>query len=360
MSRGELSFCAVRALTRVATPENETDLLDLARGATTAQLERMVRGFKLGSRQDEADREKERFESRSFSVFPDGEGMYVVKGRLTPEVGALLMRAVEAASDSLYREKGPKSVSYETSFGDSAHRRADAVGLIAERALAAGFSSSQDSDARAPLSGSRAERYQVLLHVDAETLKEDGDFGQSELEDGTRVSSETSRRLAGDASVVGIGHASDGSVLDVGRKTRTIPPSVRRALEVRDRGCRFPGCGLRFTDAHHIKHWADGGETKLENLLLLCGHHHRLLHEEGWKVEWWGKDRQAAFIDPRGQTHMGRPRQAPALEPNPVEALIEDTRNRGADPDFDTAGALWKREVDIPDDVYFRALEAIG
>ena len=113
MSRGELSFSAVRALTRVATPENETDLLDLARGCTTAQLERMVRGFKLGSRQDEADREKERFESRTFSVFPDEEGMYEVKGRLTPEVGALLMRAVEAASDALYREKGPKDVSAE-------------------------------------------------------------------------------------------------------------------------------------------------------------------------------------------------------------------------------------------------------
>ncbi len=150
MSRGELSFCAVRALTRVATPENEADLLDLARGATTAQLERMVRGFKLGSRQDEADREKERFESRSFSIFPDEEGMYLVKGRLTPEVGALLMRAVEAASDALYREKGPKSVSYETSFKDAAHRRADALGLVAERAMAAGFGETLPSAARRP------------------------------------------------------------------------------------------------------------------------------------------------------------------------------------------------------------------
>ena len=96
MSRGELSFSAVRALTRVATPENEEDLLELARGCTTAQLERMVRGWKLGSRQDEVDRERERFESRELSIFPDEEGMYVVKGRLTPEVGALLMRAVEA------------------------------------------------------------------------------------------------------------------------------------------------------------------------------------------------------------------------------------------------------------------------
>ena len=355
MSRGELSFSKVRALSRVATPENEADLLDLARGCTAAQLERVVRGFKLGSRQDEVDREKERFESRSFSVFPDEEGMYEVKGKLTPEIGALLMRAVEAASDALYREKGPKGVSAETSFQDAAHRRADALGLIAERALAAGFGE------KAPVSGTKAERYQVLLHVDADTLKEDGSgLGQSELEDGTRVSAETSRRLSCDAAVVEIGHARDGSVLDVGRKTRTIPPSVRRALEVRDRGCRFPGCGLRFTDAHHINHWADGGETALTNLLLLCSHHHRLLHEEGWKIEWWGKDRQPAFIDPRGQTHLGRPRQAPELPPDPVAALIDDTRSRGADPDFYTAGALWKREADIPDDVYFRAREALG
>jgi hypothetical protein len=113
MSRGELSFSAVRALTRVATADNESDLLELARGCTTAQLERMVRGFKLGSRQDEADRERERFESRFLSVFPDEEGMYVVKGRLTPEIGGLLMRAVEAAGDALYRERGAKSVSAE-------------------------------------------------------------------------------------------------------------------------------------------------------------------------------------------------------------------------------------------------------
>jgi len=220
--------------------------------------------------------------------------------------------------------------------------------------MAAGFGES------APVSGTKAERYQVLLHVDSETLSEEGSgLGQSELEDGTRVSYETSRRLACDAAVVEIGRGRDGSVLDVGRKRRTIPPSVRRALEVRDRGCRFPGCGLRFTDAHHIKHWADGGETSLTNLLLLCGHHHRLLHEEGWKVEWWAEGR-AAFIDPKGQTHLGRPREAPLLPADPVAALTKDTRRRGADPDFHTAGARWKREADIPDDIYFRALEAIG
>jgi len=84
------------------------------------------------------------------------------------------------------------------------------------------------------------------------------------------------------------------------------------------------------------------------------------VHEEGWRVEWWGRDRQPAFRDPRGQVHVGRPRQVPKLEPDPVAALVEDTRNRGADPDFHTPGARWKREADIPDRVYFAALEAIG
>ena len=129
-----------------------------------------------------------------------------------------------------------------------------------------------------PISGTRAARYQVVLHVDAATLSEDsagpaadaGGSGRSELEDGTRVAAETSRRISCDAGLVRITHAPDGSVLDVGRRTRTIPPALRRALEARDRGCRFPGCGLRFTDAHHLKHWADGGETGLTNTALLC------------------------------------------------------------------------------------------
>ena len=358
MSRGELSFSAVRALTRVATPENETDLLDLARGCTAAQLERIVRGFRLGSRQDEAEREKARHASREFSVFPDEEGMYVVRGRLTPEIGALVMRAVEAASDALFRERGPAEApgngSAEPSERAAAQRRADAIGVVAERAMAAGFRDSR--------SGTRAERYQVVLHVDSDTLSAYGSgLGRSELEDDTRVSAETSRRLSCDASVVPIRRGTDGSVLDVGRKTRTIPPSLRRALEARDRGCRFPGCGLRFSDAHHVKHWADGGETKLENLVLLCSHHHRLVHEEGWKIEWWGAGRPA-FVDPREQKHFDGRQREPSLPSHrdPVEDLIADTRARGAEPDYLTAGARWKREEDIPDEVYYKAIEALG
>ena len=106
MARGELSFSKVRALTRVVTAENEEDLVELARGVTTAQLERMVRAFRKGTREEEAELERTRHERRCLSVFPDEDGMYLVRGRLTAEVGALLMRAVEAAGDALFREEG--------------------------------------------------------------------------------------------------------------------------------------------------------------------------------------------------------------------------------------------------------------
>jgi hypothetical protein len=114
----------------------------------------------------------------------------------------------------------------------------------------------------------------VVIHVDESVLSHDGEGG-CELEDGTAVSPETARRLACDASLV-----------RNGRKTRAIPPAMRRALRSRDRGCRFPGCeNRRFLDAHHIHHWARGGPTSTQNLLLLCRRHHRLLHEGGYRVD---------------------------------------------------------------------------
>ena len=149
----------------------------------------------------------------------------------------------------------------------------------------------------------------------------------------------------------------DGSVLDIGRRTRTIPPALRRALEVRDQGCRFPGCGLRFTDAHHLEHWADGGETSLANTLLLCRHHHRLVHEGGWRVTWWGEGRPV-FVDPRGGEHFDGGWRAPVgVE---VDDMIDDNRARGVVPDWRTASARWKGVGDVPDAVYFRAMEGVG
>ena len=172
-----------------------------------------------------------------------------------------------------------------------------------------------------------------------------------------------------------LGEGPDGSILDVGRKTRTIPPALRRALESRDRGCRFPGCGLRFTDAHHVRHWADGGETKLDNLVLLCRFHHRLVHEEGYTVHFpmGGRvnspNQRLYFLDPRMRLLPDVPPPAPPLPaplaptpptpPQPAEALVRANMARGVEPDFRTSAARYKREDDIPVVILTRALEAL-
>ena len=120
----------------------------------------------------------------------------------------------------------------------------------------------------------------ALVHVDAPVLAEAEHPGQTVLENGVRVSAETSQRLACDASRLGMRHDEAGRLVEVGARNRTIPPALRRALQHRDRGCRFPGCGVPFGQGHHLRHWARGGPTTLSNLALLCRRHHRAVHEE--------------------------------------------------------------------------------
>ncbi|HVT61856.1 MAG TPA: DUF222 domain-containing protein, partial [Thermoanaerobaculia bacterium] len=144
--------------------------------------------------------------------------------------------------------------------------------------------------------------------------------GSAALADGCHVSAETSRRLACDAALVVMRHAASGRVLDVGRRTRVISPSLRRALEHRDGGCRFPGCGLKLCDAHHVEHWADGGETRLANTLLLCRRHHRAVHEEGFSVE-LAPDGEAHFYRPDGRPLPAAPALA-QVAGQPVNALV--------------------------------------
>ena len=130
MKTGSISYTKVRTMTRVATPDTEATLLEYARTGSAAKLERIVRGWKHLSRDGELTAEEARHQSRAFSVAIDGDGMYVMRGRLEPEVGAVLMRAIEAASDALYRDENPEV------RPKPRQRRADAAGLVAERALA--------------------------------------------------------------------------------------------------------------------------------------------------------------------------------------------------------------------------------
>ncbi len=271
-ARGELSYSKVRALTRVATPQTEERLLIAGRAMTAAHVERLVRAWRRVDDNAETRETAQRQKSRSLHVYQDDDGMVVVRGRLTPEVGAVLRQALAAACDRLYEQARVNDP--EGDPPTMGQQQADALGMIAEAAL------HHDLDPGAP-----GERYQVVVHIDAPVLADPEQPGQSVLEDGQHVPAGTSRRLACDASRVVMRHDPEGRVVEIGARTRTIPPALRRALHHRDRGCRFPGCGSRFTQGHHIRHWAAGGPTTLSNLALLCRRHHRSVHEDGFQVE---------------------------------------------------------------------------
>jgi hypothetical protein len=269
----------------------------------------------------------------------------VIRGRLEPEAGAVLLRALEAAREAGYQkakdtaaapgtEPAPATPTMSDPTGEGptpAQRQADALVLLAEAALR------HELDPGPP-----GERYQVVVHVDAPVLANPEAPGQSVLEDGVHVPAGTSQRLACDASRVVMRHDAAGQVLDVGRRTRTISPALRRVLLHRDRGCRFPGCGLRFAQGHHLRHWAHGGPTTLENLALLCRSHHRAVHEEGFQVE-RGADGALQFRQPDGRLipEVPPPVKVPA---DPLETLRAWHRAQGLALDSRSLTASWLGE----------------
>ena len=518
MARGQLSYSKVRALTRVATPATEAPLLALALRATASHVERLVRAWRQADRDAQPDAEQLLLVSRRLSMQVDEDGMVVLRGRLPAEVGAVLMRAVEAALEQV---PAPAD-------GDDptiAQRRADALGLVAESALAGGLDPGNSADrfqvtvhiqadtlaarevdgeaqlvaaetraaslaaaephstaadavphvaaetrlastapselpaaaadpphvaaetrlastapselpaaaadapphvaaetrsagsaaseppaaaadrAEAPWQGARPDGNAVsgiasaagrpladprsrnshgtlttdtspfrdrsarcpreakdhegqegrragsaarsplrdesagygggvtdpssprpatvaAAHPSAETLHAnaaasewaapdtDRDAGLAVIEQagGLHLGREAARRVACDASLVVLRHGADGEVLDVGRRTRTVPSALRRALQSRDHGqCQFPGCDSRRCDAHHVEHWADGGETRLLNLTLLCRFHHRAVHEQGFQVVAGDADGQFRFLRPDGEPLPAEP-----------------------------------------------------
>jgi 5-methylcytosine-specific restriction endonuclease McrA len=279
LARGEISYAKVRALTRVATPETEARLLAVGRAGTAVHVERIVRGWRRMDRQAEAREATRQHANRALHVYQDEDGAVVLRGRLPPEVGALLLRALDAARERLYQkrratEAGGPPIEPAVEPPTRAQQQADALALLAETAL------HHELDPGAP-----GERYQVVVHVDAAVLADPTQPGQSVLEEGSHVPAETSQRLACDASRVVMRHDEDGRVVEVGVRTRTIPPALRRALQHRDRDCRFPGCHVLVGEGHHLQHWAQGGPTTLSNLALLCRRHHRAVHEEGYQLE---------------------------------------------------------------------------
>lgn len=275
---GRLSYSKVRALTRVATPAREAELLEFALVATAAQLERTVRGYERT--RGDAETEAGRLAMRSVRFLTESDGTVTMLARLTPEQAQLVRHALDQAC---------REVPVEPEHASGEARRADALELLASAFLAG-------SSRRVPT--------EVVVHIDADAVDE---------------RSPVVERLLCDGRVRTVIHTAGNQA---GRVTRTIPPPLRRLIERRDRnGCPFPGCAnTRFVHVHHIRHFAAGGPTSSANCILMCTFHHRLVHDGGWNVVGNG-DQTVLFASPDGRrcfTDQDASAEAsPSLQPTP-------------------------------------------
>ena len=331
---GEISYSKVRAMVRVATPENEDYLLMIAQYGTATQMEKLVGKYRSIQCANEDSQEKEQKEQRNVAYHQDDDGSWVIRARLPAETGALVVKAIEAVARPIQLEKQAEIVEAhrqrESGKNDSAessseeeetlavktqldyiktyaHAKADALITVAEHFLATSDQNNQFQG----LKGS--ERCQIMLHVDIDTLRTHNTgkrkgTAQCNLDDKHWISPKTAKRLACDATLVTVLEDDQNNVLNIGRRSRTVPAAIKRALSLRDKTCRVPGCcQSRDLDAHHIQHWADGGETSLSNLLLMCRHHHRQLHEGVFSIRVEQANASHAephliFTTPQGQT----------------------------------------------------------
>ena len=284
LSRGELSYSKVRAITRVATAATEPTLLQFARQTTAAQLEVICRRFRAVERLDEK-REDLRASRRRVVRRDLDDGLVRIEAVLRPEEAAVLWAAIDGAA---------RDVSAGARFD-----RADGLMAIAQR------------EVRGEHPGRSA--VEVVMTVSADALRGNAEQpldATGSFPDGGCVSAEAARRLTCDCAVVPAVLDAAGTPLSVGRKTRSIPTALARALALRDPTCRFPGCTNHlFVEAHHIQHWAHGGETSLGNTVRLCSFHHVFVHEGGFRVE-LDELGQPRFFGPHGvQVHPEPPRR---------------------------------------------------
>ena len=323
---GTVSYSKVRAMTRVATPANEATLLVDAQVAPAAQLETICRKYAFVQRHDADGSAAEEAERRYVTQRDTEDGMVRIEAVLHPEEAAIVWAALErVATERLHTEREPvteptgefqqgRAASSGSSGSPQQHvpagtprvgsfDRAEALVAIAQDVVRG---TSKD---RSPIEVIVTVTRQALLDASAARSDHQRDPRSEPLDqldriaclpDGGGLSIEAARRLCCDAGIVEIVEDEQGTPLSVGRKTRSIPASIKRALLRRDKACRFPGCTNRvFLEGHHVAHWINGGETRLDNLISICSHHHRFVHEHGYRIDL--ADGEPRFFDHRGR-----------------------------------------------------------
>jgi hypothetical protein len=277
-AEGRLSFDKVRKVTRVAVAEDESVWLDVALNASGGQLSRICRAVSSAIDAGDPDLAEHALQRRGFHSWWRDDGMLQVAAVLTREDGAVVRAAVEAAAAALVSElrsasrgaggvDDPAELIYEV-------LRADALVRVCEEWVAGVSTTPTPAPTR-----------QVVVHVDQTALITRDPAARCHIEDGPWLPFDAAQWLSCDADVVSVLER-DGNVLDVGRVHRVLSPRLRLALQARDQGCRFPGCSVppARAEGHHIKHWAHGGRTDMDNLVSLCRFHHRRHHDGAFEI----------------------------------------------------------------------------
>jgi len=326
---GELSYSKVRALTRVAEPGTEEELVEFARHATASQVERTVRAWR---RSDDVDSGRQR-DRRRFSWWTEDDGMVSVQLRMEPEQGADLLAAIESLAERDARRERAARRSAAAARGEQAAESAeeDEAGVVPLavtterrcRALTQLAAAAADADRRA----GDPPRREVVVVVDAAVLAEDEAAGRAHLEGGPALSPAQARRLTCDAAVTAV--LTDGAqVLAQGRARRYATRAQRRALLMRDGGCARPGCDetrIERLHAHHLRSWLSGGRTDVSNMVLLCDVCHGLVHDHDLVLSRPGGHLVAADRD-------GRRVWGPAHEAGTVRVTVLRFRGTADDP----------------------------
>ena len=291
---GELSYSQVRAITRIAGPHNEEGLVGIARAATAQQLERLVAATDLAHKTRDRGFAAAQLDKRHFTPGTDYDNaMFIADTRLPADDGRLLTKALEAAAKQLRDERGSESPPQTRE-----QLLADALMLLAQSYLATG-----------PASRNGGDDYRAVIHADADLVEAPieatsnapvgTDAPRCHLERGQMITQATIERIWCDTAASRV-VVRDGTLEIETDSTRTISGALRRALRLRDKHCRFPGCSSVRADAHHVRWRSKGGPTILDNLILLCRFHHRLVHEYGYQV-CSGPDGEIRFYDVQGR-----------------------------------------------------------
>jgi Domain of unknown function (DUF222) len=259
LSSGRLSLVKTVELTRFATPETEAQFIRWALGVSAGAIRRRADAAQV----DPLAEVRAEHEARSLSWWYEHDRRLHLEGTLPSEQGAVVVRAIERLADRL-----PADPERESNYTIDA-RRADALVALASQGIA------DDPD---------SARARINLHVELTALTQR--HGSAEIEGGGIVHPEVAARLCCDSIVQTVVHGQGGHTVGLGRATRNVSEALYRQLRLRDGGCTFPGCHhKRYVHAHHIWWWEWGGPTDLDNLVLVCDFHHKLVHEGGWRVE---------------------------------------------------------------------------